>query len=163
MTVELLVKNLRENAVKEECVNYGPMVEAADAIEALQARCAELEQMYVEAWKEHDSLAAELDALRKEPTNIPQGFALVPIRTTRAMEEVFDEEGWEWANLLAAAEAITLEEYEEATSEPVREPLSDEKIDAVTYRQFGTQLEAQHKVHRAFARAIEKEIRNART
>lgn len=98
------------------------------------------------AEKERDALAAELAALRaqnlmarqiilehggpvaapvppaRESSKIPQGYALVPIRTTRAMEEVFEEEGWEWANLLAAAEAITLEEYEEATSEPVREP-----------------------------------------
>lgn len=50
--------------------------------------------------------------------SIPAGFALVPIQTTRAMEEVFAEEGWEWANLLAAAEAVTLEQYEYALSTP---------------------------------------------
>lgn len=46
----------------------------------------------------------------------PAGFALVPIRATRAMEDVFAEEGWEWANVLAAAEAVTLEQYEDALS-----------------------------------------------
>ena len=44
-----------------------------------------------------------------QPNQVPKGFALVPIRATSAMEEVFSEEGWEWANVLAAAEAVTEE------------------------------------------------------
>jgi len=52
-------------------------------------------------------------AMQAEPV-IPAGFALVPIRATAAMVEAFYEEGWEWANVLAAAEAVTEGEYEAA-------------------------------------------------
>ena len=52
-------------------------------------------------------------ATQAEPV-IPAGFALVPIRATAAMVEAFSEEGWEWANVLAAAEAVTEGEYEAA-------------------------------------------------
>lgn len=52
-------------------------------------------------------------AAQAEPV-IPAGFALVPIRATAAMVEAFSEEGWEWANVLAAAEAVTEGEYEAA-------------------------------------------------
>lgn len=38
---------------------------------------------------------------------VPMGFALVPLRTTFEMEEVMQQEDWTWADLLAAAEAIT--------------------------------------------------------
>ena len=38
-------------------------------------------------------------------------FAIVPKRLTRAMNRVIEEEGWEREDLLAAAEAITEEEY----------------------------------------------------
>jgi hypothetical protein len=37
--------------------------QGADAIEALQARVNELEQMYISAWKERDAFAAKLAAL----------------------------------------------------------------------------------------------------
>lgn len=39
------------------------------------------------------------------------GFAAVPMILTDAMERVTGEEGWTWAELLAAAQAITEEEY----------------------------------------------------
>ena len=43
---------------------------------------------------------------------MPEGMVLVPIRLTSAMMQVIGEEDWEWGDLLAAAEAVTEEEYE---------------------------------------------------
>ena len=60
----------------------------------------------------------------------------VPIRLTRAMEDVISEEDWTWADLLAAAGAVTEAEYEESErqSQPAPAPqpavpvVSDEQI-----------------------------------
>lgn len=38
---------------------------------------------------------------------VPPGCALVPMRLTRAMNEVLAEEGWQWEDLLRAGEAIS--------------------------------------------------------
>lgn len=83
---------------------------AKPALEAYAVACATT----------HPQLSADMRAryglkpqAAAEPV-IPAGFALVPIRATTAMVEVFAEEGWEWANVLAAAEAVTEGEYEEA-------------------------------------------------
>ena len=46
-------------------------------------------------------------------------WAAVPLRMTRAMREIVEEEGWEWKDLLAAAEAITVEQYNEECSDTV--------------------------------------------
>ena len=43
---------------------------------------------------------------------VPPGFTLVPLRLTRAMDEAISEEGWQWEDLLAAARAVTEEQYE---------------------------------------------------
>ena len=43
---------------------------------------------------------------------VPAGFALVPLRLTRAMDEAISEEGRQWEDLLAAAQAVTEEQYE---------------------------------------------------
>lgn len=53
---------------------------------------------------------------------VPDGFALVPKRLTRAMERVLtaDEEGWQWEDLLAAAEAITEQEYAALAAAPAQ-------------------------------------------
>ena len=53
---------------------------------------------------------------------VPEGFALVPKRLTRAMEMVLcaDEEGWQWEDLLAAAEAITEEEHAALAAAPAQ-------------------------------------------
>lgn len=45
---------------------------------------------------------------------VPEGFALVPIRATAAMDDIMQEEGWQWPDVLAAAKAITAEQYDEA-------------------------------------------------
>lgn len=49
---------------------------------------------------------------------VPAGFALVPLRLTRAMDEVMQVEGWQWSDLLAAAESITSEQYDEISRAP---------------------------------------------
>lgn len=41
------------------------------------------------------------------------GRALVPLRPNRAMTQAMDEDGWQWEDLLAAAESITEEQYDE--------------------------------------------------
>ena len=48
---------------------------------------------------------ASRDALEK------QGLAIVPMRLTKEMKAIFSEEEWEWKDLLAAAEAITEQQY----------------------------------------------------
>lgn len=68
---------------------------------------------------------------------VPDGFALVPRRLTPEMARVIDEEGWEWPELLAAADAITEEQYADdlresqppATSAP-SEPAAYARFDA---------------------------------
>lgn len=54
----------------------------------------------------------------------PEGFVLVPLVMTRAMEEVTEQEDWAWADLLAAANAVTEEQYEAAQAQQttVEEP-----------------------------------------
>lgn len=46
---------------------------------------------------------------RDEPA--PRGFVMVPLRMTQEMRDVIAEEEWNWGDLLAAAGAVTLEEY----------------------------------------------------
>lgn len=41
-----------------------------------------------------------------------KGFVAVPMRLTRAMQDVLEQESWEWADLLMMAEATTEEEDE---------------------------------------------------
>jgi hypothetical protein len=51
---------------------------------------------------------------------IPSGYALVPHRLTKAMNRVLSEEDWQWEDLLAAANAITEEEYQAiSTASPI--------------------------------------------
>lgn len=49
---------------------------------------------------------------------VPEGFALVPLRMTRAMQDVTEQEGWAWEDLLASAEAITEEQYGDIAAAP---------------------------------------------
>ena len=42
---------------------------------------------------------------------IPDGRKLVPVEPNQAMRDVMDGEGWQWADLLAAAEVVTETEY----------------------------------------------------
>lgn len=45
-----------------------------------------------------------------EQPAIPAGKVLVPLRMNAEMERVAQEEGWAWADMLAAAEATTLDQ-----------------------------------------------------
>lgn len=82
---------------------------------------AKVEKQAQDALAAAEAQQAELESGR---------FARVPKRLTREMESVLAEEGWEWADLLAAAEAITEEEYngllDDEQADPVR--LTDEEI-----------------------------------
>lgn len=57
----------------------------------------------------------------------PPGMVLVPLRMTQAMRDVTDAGEWEWADLLAAANAVTPEEYEAAQAAPAPSPLPDDR------------------------------------
>ena len=46
-----------------------------------------------------------------------QGMVMVPKQMNQAMRDVTEQDDWEWADLLAAAEAITLEEYDAIASQ----------------------------------------------
>jgi len=39
-------------------------------------------------------------------------YVLVPIKMTKAMEEVVCKDEWEWADVLVAAESVTEQQYE---------------------------------------------------
>lgn len=58
---------------------------------------------------------------------VPPGFALVPLRLTRAMDEAISEEGWQWEDLLAAAQAVTEEQYEASA----QDRLSQDEVRAI--------------------------------
>jgi len=45
-----------------------------------------------------------------------KGFAMVPLHPTREMNQVMEEEEWQWEDLLAAADAITEEQYNDIAS-----------------------------------------------
>lgn len=50
-------------------------------------------------------------AARIAEQKVPPGYALVPIVTTRAMDDVMREPDWQWTDVLAAAESITEDDY----------------------------------------------------
>ncbi|MBN3848682.1 hypothetical protein G3N58_17895 [Paraburkholderia sp. Ac-20342] len=56
--------------------------------------------------------------LPRVAATVPDGFALVPLVLNREMNEVLSDEGWQWEDLLAAAEAITPEQYNQIASAP---------------------------------------------
>lgn len=51
---------------------------------------------------------------------VPDGFAVVPKRLTQAMDDVLGMDGWQWEDLLAAAEAITEQEYAALAAAPAQ-------------------------------------------
>lgn len=57
---------------------------------------------------EHKRLTETLASMQGEA---PKGFALVPIVTTRAMDDVMREPDWQWIDVLAAAESISEDDY----------------------------------------------------
>ena len=101
------------------------------AIEALRMTVRQNEHdmlMTGDELRECCAALAAVDAQPAEPAQEPPpGFVLVPLRMTRAMELVVEAEDWQWADLLAAAESVTLEQYQEAgqPAEPVQEPVGE--------------------------------------
>ena len=67
-----------------------------------------------------------------QPAPAPAGMVLVPLRMTQAMREVTDQGEWEWPDLLAAANAVTPEQYEQAAQPAPAQPFAP---DWVSYRQ----------------------------
>ena len=69
-----------------------------------------------------------------QPVEPAKGFAIVPIHPNREMERVFQEEGWEWRDVLAAANAITEEEYNTiAEIERLKSADEDAKVSAIKF------------------------------
>ncbi|WP_087866458.1 hypothetical protein [Comamonas thiooxydans] len=62
--------------------------------------------------------AVEKAAKEHALTAVPEGYALVPLRPTKAISEVVNTEGWAWPDLLAAACAVTEEQYAALQSQP---------------------------------------------
>lgn len=63
--------------------------------------------------------------------------ALVPLHVTRAMQEIMDDEGWQWADVLGAAEAVTDQQYAEIQAGPAA-PVQAREPTAVVYPPDGT-------------------------
>ncbi len=53
-----------------------------------------------------------LAGIQAQQVAVPQGMVLVPLKMSLAMRLVIEEDEWSWPELLAAAEAVTEEEYE---------------------------------------------------
>ena len=62
---------------------------------------------------EEGAMKAEIADLRAAvaAAKVPTGFVLMPMRLTQAMRDVLADEEWQWPDFLAAAEAITEDEY----------------------------------------------------
>lgn len=65
-----------------------------------------------------DVLSASVQAPAPGP-EVPADMVLVPKRMSREMIQVTEDEGWTWADLLAAAEAITEDEHALLAASPV--------------------------------------------
>ncbi len=112
-----------------ECADYATSLRSVIMLAKLEQR-AEPASMVRAAglFERAAAYIAELEAMQAAPpapaaVAVPDGFALMPKRLTRAMERVLsaDEEGWQWEDLLAAAEAITEEEYAALAAAPAQE------------------------------------------
>lgn len=68
-------------------------------------------------------------ATRPSPTVEQASKVLVPIQMTAAMQRVVMEEEWEWADVLAACDAVTEEQYDEALVPPSPQPQDTDWID----------------------------------
>lgn len=70
----------------------------------------------------------ELALLSASKPADPMGYALVPLIMNREMHEVLSDEGWQWEDLLAAAEAITEEQYNQIAASPAAPALKENQI-----------------------------------
>jgi len=89
----------------------------------------------------HDGNDARVELMRKaadmlaaDAQAIPTGYALVPIKMNPAMNDITDQDDWQWADLLAAAEAITEDQYNESQAQQVAVP----QVKTLTARQQRT-------------------------
>ena len=57
-----------------------------------------------------------LEANKRTKLSTKDGFALVPLRMNRAMQDVVAQDEWEWADVLVAANSVTEDQYNEALS-----------------------------------------------
>lgn len=62
-------------------------------------------------YEDHTAALAQ-QAQNSRAACVPPGFALVPMRLNRAMNEVLSEDGWRWEDLLQAGEAIGEADHE---------------------------------------------------
>jgi hypothetical protein len=112
-------------------------VEAEDEV---QARLAKAEADFAFCERQHTKYSipgrladahAEVVAARKavatHPSKpaVPEGFALVPLYPNAEMVRVMAEEEWAWEDLLAAAEAITEQQYNDITTHPSKPAVRD--------------------------------------
>lgn len=81
--------------------------------DALAVRVSELEAEVLEQCRLNGMGAERELALMSRSM---AGTVRVPKRPTQAMRDVMDTEGWAWEDLLAAAEAITQDEYAALTT-----------------------------------------------
>ncbi len=63
------------------------------------------------------------------PQGVPEGFVLMPMHPNREMIRVMEDGEWQWEDLLAAAEAITDEQYSELAAAPA--PAATSGVEAV--------------------------------
>lgn len=81
------------------------------------------------------------------------GWAIVPKRMTQEMRDVTDAEGWTWGDLLAAANAISEEEYDAIAAPVASAEPTDAQIDGRTAHIY----EAGRPVSREYRIAIARE------
>jgi hypothetical protein len=87
----------------------------ADAQAAIAARDAEIERLRKDLTDFIALAARHPDGYASAPEAAqPAGYVLVPLRPNKEMARVLREEDWSWADLLAAAEAITEDQYDSA-------------------------------------------------
>lgn len=106
--------------------NCGPAALIEPLRADILAAADEIERYYTGMMNWKRAAEAKDAALAAAPAAAPtpEGYALVPLRLTRAMEDVLNEE-WQWEDLLAAAEAITPEQYDEiAAAAPIVQPVA---------------------------------------
>lgn len=132
-------------ASKAECARLSSMLdhqrdEAIETERMLRAELANYQNHLLDvlqgddgqAWKEAERyLERERPDLygalnqRVQRGSVPEGFALVPLVMNREMEDVVAQDEWQWCDLLAAASAVTIEQYNEIAAAPAEVPMPE--------------------------------------
>jgi hypothetical protein len=122
-----------KNILREALFNYQPPAQAARQSSQSEPVAFEIE---VDGCKSVFSIrengipsfsdAVKVTLLYAAPQQaIPRGYALVPHRLTKAMDRVLSEDDWQWEDLLAAANAITEQEYQDISTTAPTAPSHD--------------------------------------